>query len=77
MGQILANGFSALSYGLLGSLSGAWVCLLASIHSVLMSQIRKGNSDSRVIRNLSDFHDLFHEYIYLSSIEFNEPNPSM
>ena len=48
MGQILANGFSALSYGLLGSLSGAWVCLLASIHSVLMSQIRKWNSDSRV-----------------------------
>lgn len=41
LGQILANGFSGLSYGLLGSLSGAWVCILASVHSVLISCIRK------------------------------------
>ena len=41
LGQILANGFSALSYGFLGSLSGAWVCLLAAVHSVLISFIRK------------------------------------
>lgn len=41
LGQILANGFSGLSYGLLGSLSGAWVCILASVHSVLISFIRK------------------------------------
>lgn len=44
IGQILANGFSALSYGFLGSLSGAWVCLLASVHSVLISAVRKGDS---------------------------------
>ena len=41
LGQILANGFSGLSYGLLGSLSGAWICILASVHSVLISCVRK------------------------------------
>lgn len=41
IGQILANGFSGLSYGLLGSLSGAWVCVLAAVHSVLISFIRR------------------------------------
>lgn len=40
IGQILANGFSGVSYGLLGSFSGAWVCILAAIHSVLISFIR-------------------------------------
>lgn len=47
LGQILANGFSGLSYGLLGSLSGVWVCVLASVHSVLISLIRKRNENSR------------------------------
>lgn len=41
IGQILANGFSGISYGLLGSLSGAWVCVLAAVHSVLISFIRR------------------------------------
>ena len=41
LGQILANGFSGLSYGLLGSLSGAWVCIVAAVHSVLISVVRK------------------------------------
>ena len=41
LGQILANGFSGLSYALLGSLSGAWVCILAAVHSVLISFLRK------------------------------------
>lgn len=41
LGQILANGFSGISYGLLGSLSGAWVCMLAAVHSVLISLVRK------------------------------------
>lgn len=45
LGQILANGFSGISYGLLGSLSGAWVCILAAVHSVLISLIgKKGES---------------------------------
>jgi hypothetical protein len=41
VGQILANGCSGISYGLLGSLSGAWVCVLAAVHSVLISFTRK------------------------------------
>ena len=47
LGQILANGFSGLSYGLLGSLSGTWVCILASVHSVLISFIRKLDESRR------------------------------
>ena len=47
LGQILANGFSALSYGLLGSISGAWVCLLAAVHSILISRIQKRNSERK------------------------------
>ncbi len=41
LGQFLANTFSGLSYGFLGSLSGAWVCMLAAIQSVLVSLINK------------------------------------
>ena len=41
IGQIIGNGFSGLSYALLGSFSGAWVCLLASVHSMLISFLRK------------------------------------
>lgn len=41
LGQFLANTFSGLSYGLLGSLTGAWVCILAAIQSVLISLINK------------------------------------
>lgn len=37
LGQILANGFSGISYGLLGSLSGAWICILAAVQSILVS----------------------------------------
>lgn len=47
LGQILANGFSGISYGLLGSLSGAWVCILAAVHSVLISFIRKLDASAR------------------------------
>lgn len=47
LGQILANGFSALSYGLLGSISGAWVCLLANVHSILISRIQKRNTERK------------------------------
>ena len=45
LGQILANGFSGISYGLLGSLSGAWVCILAAVHSILISAVRKMDAD--------------------------------
>ena len=47
LGQFLANTFSGLSYGLLGSLSGAWVCLLAAVHSVLISAANKKDDRQR------------------------------
>lgn len=47
LGQFLANAFSGLSYGLLGSLSGAWVCLLAAVHSVLISVANKKDDMQR------------------------------
>ena len=47
LGQFLANAFSGLSYGLLGSLSGAWVCLLAAVHSVLISLANKKEEQKR------------------------------
>ncbi len=37
LGQFLANTFSGLSYGLLGSFSGAWICILAAVQSILVS----------------------------------------
>lgn len=47
LGQFLANAFSGISYGLLGSLSGAWVCLLAAVHSVLISLVNRKQPDVR------------------------------
>ncbi len=47
LGQFLANTFSGLSYGLLGSLSGAWICILAALHSVLISYINKMPREKR------------------------------
>ena len=47
LGQFLANAFSGLSYGLLGSLSGAWVCILAAVHSVLISIANKKDEQQR------------------------------
>lgn len=41
LGQILSNCFSGLSYGLLGSFSGAWVCILAAVHSTIVTFVRK------------------------------------
>ena len=47
LGQILSNCCSGLSYGLLGSFSGAWVCILAAVHSTLITLIRKKDPDSQ------------------------------
>jgi len=47
LGQFLANSFSGLSYGLLGSLSGAWVCILAAVHSVVISLLNRGTKERR------------------------------
>ena len=46
-GQILANVFSGLSYGLLGSLGGAWICIVAALHSVIISFVNKLQPDKR------------------------------
>ena len=47
LGQFLANAFSGISYGLLGSLSGAWVCILAAVHSLLISAVNKRQTADR------------------------------
>ena len=36
LGQFVCNVLSAACYGLLGSLSGAWVCILAAVQSALI-----------------------------------------
>ena len=47
LGQFLANGFSGISYGLLGSLSGAWICILAAVQSVLVGFLNKLEPEKR------------------------------
>ena len=47
LGQFLANGFSGISYGLLGSLSGAWICILAAVQSVLVGILNKLQPEKR------------------------------
>ena len=37
LGQFACNFLSAVCYGLLGSFSGAWVCILAAIQTLLIS----------------------------------------
>lgn len=40
-GQFLGNALLALNLGLLGSLSGAWICILASIQTLIIYYINK------------------------------------
>lgn len=47
LGQFLANSFSGISYGLLGSLSGAWICILAAVQSVLVGILNKLQPERR------------------------------
>lgn len=47
LGQFLANGSLGLSYGLLGSLSGAWVCILAMVHSLVISVVNEKAAERR------------------------------
>lgn len=47
LGQFLANSFSGISYGMLGSLSGAWICILAAVQSVLVSFLNKMELEKR------------------------------
>ena len=41
LGQFVCNFLSAACYGLLGSLSGAWVCILAAVQSALMVLVNR------------------------------------
>jgi len=41
LGQFMSNILSAVCYGLLGSLSGAWVCVLAAVQTLLISRLNK------------------------------------
>ena len=47
LGQFACNFLSAVCYGLLGSLSGAWVCILATIQSLLMFRINRMGAAQR------------------------------
>jgi len=46
-GQFAANTLSAICYGLLGSLAGAWVCILAAIQSLLVSGMNRKSPRQR------------------------------
>ena len=45
-GQFLGNALLALNLGLLGSLSGAWICILASIQTLIIYCINKNCKES-------------------------------
>ena len=47
LGQFTCNLLSAACYGLLGSLSGAWVCILAAIQSLLISLVNQKGTAQR------------------------------
>ena len=47
LGEIIANFLSAVSFGLLGGLSGAWVCVLAAFQSTLMFFLNKSTHPKR------------------------------
>ena len=47
LGQILANVFSGASYGLLDSPGGAWLCIIAAVHSLIVSFINKLSEGKR------------------------------
>ncbi len=47
LGEIIANFLSALSFGLLGGLSGAWVCVLAAFQSTILFVLNKSKSPKR------------------------------
>ena len=45
-GQFLGNALLALNLGLLGSLSGAWICILASIQTLIIYYVNKKFGES-------------------------------
>ena len=47
LGQFACNILSAACYGLLGSFSGAWVCILAAVQTVLISLVNRNEPAKR------------------------------
>ena len=47
LGEIIANFTTAISFGLLGGLSGAWVCVLAAFQSTILFVLNKSRSPKR------------------------------
>lgn len=52
LGQFLSNGLSAVSYGLLGSLSGAWICILASVQTVWIYFLNRKKGPGRAEKKI-------------------------
>lgn len=51
--QILTNLLSVVSFGLLGGLSGAWICLVAIVQTVVMFRFNKsGKAGDRRLRKV-------------------------
>ena len=55
LGQFLSNLLSAACYGLLGSFSGAWVCILAAVQTLLISLAnrRAPTQRQKLVRGIS------------------------
>lgn len=47
IGEIVANLLSAISFGLLGGLSGSWVCVLASVQATILFFLNKSKHPRR------------------------------
>ena len=47
LGQFVCNLLSAACYGLLGSFSGAWVCILATVHTLMISLVNRNEPAQR------------------------------
>ena len=52
IGQIISNLLVALSYWLLGGMSGAWICILAAVQTVIIFFLDKANIQNKSRKKL-------------------------
>lgn len=53
IGQIVSNLLVALSFGLLGGLAGAWICIVAAIQTIIIYFLDKSNiKNKKSVKNL-------------------------
>lgn len=53
MGQFLTNLLMAINFGLLGGLSGAWICMVAAVETILIYVVnKKCNEKKKLIKNI-------------------------